>query len=540
MRFLSSLILFFSIVFAPVVSAQTSEFNIRLTFGVDSTPPTTPTLLSVTPIASSQIDIVWSASTDDYAVAGYVVSRDGVAIATTTLTSYSDTGLLATTTYSYFVAAFDGALNYSSSSNALATTTPDMPPPPPPEPEPEVVQSENTSTEGTVVRTVLDSFTIVPSYTSALLTLSTKHPARLELRWGRTTSYELGYVVNNRYLSKYETTVTDLEPGTTYEYEVIAYTPLGNETLLKRGQFTTLNDTLVFAPTNVSRFVGVASQSDVRLVWELPDSTDIQYVRILRNHLGFPTYLQDGAIVYQGLGTSAFDEGVLDTYSPVYYTAFVVDTDGTVSSGAVVKVVDQRGLDNPEPENISGPDSGTVQIFDNNATTTDVVNPETSPDFRIPDVSEIFINQIVNQYTFADSRISLFNDTSFIISIPRGAVSQTLKTIIATVIDPTDTRQQYSFLLKINKDQTAYEATIASFRVAGNSRIIVDIYDYESRVVSSYKKPVVFIEREDKGGSPVFPDILFENIELLIATLLLPLLWLLFILYRQTDVEDKG
>ena len=102
-----------SILFLPLcpVFAQvdSSQFIISFWGGADTTPPPTPTINSATPTTDTQIDIVWGAVVDDMALAGYVVFRDGVPVATTTLTNYSDTGLLASTTYSYTVRAFDGA-----------------------------------------------------------------------------------------------------------------------------------------------------------------------------------------------------------------------------------------------------------------------------------------------------------------------------------------------------------------------------------------------------------------------------------------------
>ncbi|MFA5809987.1 MAG: Ig-like domain-containing protein, partial [Thermoleophilia bacterium] len=91
----------------------------------DTTPPSVPTGLSATAVSSSQINLSWTASTDNVAVAGYRVYRGGVQIATVTLgTSYSDTGLVASTTYSYTVSSYDAAGNVSVQSSAASATTP--------------------------------------------------------------------------------------------------------------------------------------------------------------------------------------------------------------------------------------------------------------------------------------------------------------------------------------------------------------------------------------------------------------------------------
>ena len=97
----------------------------------DTTPPSTPTNVSATAVSSSQINVSWTASTDNVGVAGYKVFRNGSLVKTTTAVSYSDTGLAASTMYSYTVAAFDAAGNVSPQSTAVSATTltPDTTPP---------------------------------------------------------------------------------------------------------------------------------------------------------------------------------------------------------------------------------------------------------------------------------------------------------------------------------------------------------------------------------------------------------------------------
>jgi chitodextrinase len=92
----------------------------------DTTPPSVPTNLSATGVSSSQINLSWTASTDNIGVAGYHVFRDGggTAIATVTSgTSYQDTGLAAGSTHSYTVSAFDAAGNESARSSSASATT---------------------------------------------------------------------------------------------------------------------------------------------------------------------------------------------------------------------------------------------------------------------------------------------------------------------------------------------------------------------------------------------------------------------------------
>jgi chitodextrinase len=95
------------------------------TQGTDTTPPTVPTGLTATGSSTTTIDLNWTASTDNFAVTGYKVFRDGgpTEVATVTITSFSDAGLAVNSTHSYQVSAFDGAGNQSAKSNVATATT---------------------------------------------------------------------------------------------------------------------------------------------------------------------------------------------------------------------------------------------------------------------------------------------------------------------------------------------------------------------------------------------------------------------------------
>ncbi|WNG49230.1 fibronectin type III domain-containing protein [Archangium minus] len=89
----------------------------------DTQAPSTPASLTATAVSSSQINLSWSASTDNVGVSGYDVYRNGVLVGSSPSTSYSDTGLTASTVYSYTVRAKDAAGNTSAASNAASATT---------------------------------------------------------------------------------------------------------------------------------------------------------------------------------------------------------------------------------------------------------------------------------------------------------------------------------------------------------------------------------------------------------------------------------
>jgi chitodextrinase len=96
----------------------------------DTSPPSPLVGLSATAVSSSQINLSWSASTDNVGVTGYEVWRcQGAScstfslITTVTGTTYSDTGLSASTSYSYKVRAKDAAGNLGTFSSVVTQPT---------------------------------------------------------------------------------------------------------------------------------------------------------------------------------------------------------------------------------------------------------------------------------------------------------------------------------------------------------------------------------------------------------------------------------
>ena len=86
----------------------------------DTTPPTVPANL-VTTLVGTTISLSWEISTDDTAVTGYRVTRNNTVRGTTNDTTFLESGLVAGT-YTYTVAAFDGAGNTSGQSNSVSVT----------------------------------------------------------------------------------------------------------------------------------------------------------------------------------------------------------------------------------------------------------------------------------------------------------------------------------------------------------------------------------------------------------------------------------
>ncbi|HSX30167.1 MAG TPA: Ig-like domain-containing protein, partial [Candidatus Saccharimonadales bacterium] len=98
----------------------------------DTTAPTTPSSLQATVVSGSQINLSWTAATDNVGVAAYQLERcQGAGCSTfatiTTLgggvTTYNDSSLTSATSYSYRLRAADAAGNLSAYSSVASATT---------------------------------------------------------------------------------------------------------------------------------------------------------------------------------------------------------------------------------------------------------------------------------------------------------------------------------------------------------------------------------------------------------------------------------
>ncbi len=103
-----------------------TEVPVSWPAAVDTQKPSAPTNLTASVASSSQINLAWSAATDNVGVVGYRIYRNNSStpIATSTSTTFGDSGLSASTPYSYSVVAYDAAGNLSAPASVQAVTAP--------------------------------------------------------------------------------------------------------------------------------------------------------------------------------------------------------------------------------------------------------------------------------------------------------------------------------------------------------------------------------------------------------------------------------
>lgn len=104
-------------------SVASNTVNATTAGTTDTVAPTAPTSLIASGTTSTATNLSWTAATDNTAVTGYDVYQGATFKATVTGTTYSVTGLTASTAYSFSVKAKDAAGNVSASSNVVNVTT---------------------------------------------------------------------------------------------------------------------------------------------------------------------------------------------------------------------------------------------------------------------------------------------------------------------------------------------------------------------------------------------------------------------------------
>jgi chitodextrinase len=104
------------------VTSNTVNVTTLAATTTDTTVPSTPTL-SASGTTQTSTNLSWTASTDNVGVTGYNVYRGTTLLTTVTGTTYTATGLTASTAYSFTVRAKDAAGNLSVTSNTVNVTT---------------------------------------------------------------------------------------------------------------------------------------------------------------------------------------------------------------------------------------------------------------------------------------------------------------------------------------------------------------------------------------------------------------------------------
>jgi chitodextrinase len=248
----------------------------------DTTPPSTPTGLAASGVTQSGLNLNWNASTDNVAVTGYDVYRNGAKVASGSSTSAAQSGLSCGTAYAFGVVAHDAAGNSSQPAQLSAATAACAAPAPPP------------PAGDTTPPSQPGSFRITGSTATAI-----------NLAWNPSTDNVgvAGYRIYRNGVAGATTTqtsssVSGLSCGSAYTFDVDAYDAAGNRSTKASlvGSTSACADTQApSTPANVSASSRTATS--IALGWSA--STDNVGV------VGYGLY-RNGALV----GTSATTTGI--------------------------------------------------------------------------------------------------------------------------------------------------------------------------------------------------------------------------------------
>lgn len=485
------------------------EIGQTVTGASDTTPPSVPTDLSATAVSISQINLSWTASTDDVAVDGYQVFRDTVQIATTTLTSYSDTGLTANTTYVYTVTAFDGADNISAHSATATATT--------------LEEEEEDEDEGGVSGGGPPDFDLVgvqtfPGTNTATLRWRTTRSGISTLSWGRTPDYELGSASIAAASQDHETQITGLTPGTRYYFRIVArdatYSAL-SDTFTGSFQTLVLDDSE--PPGAVTNFRAVGLESEIDLSWTNPPDADFDAVRIVRSTHFFPEGPFDGAVIYEGRGESVVDREV-ERGVTYYYSAFARDSAGNYASPAVATT--RLAEPGAPPTVIEDPFEGFPAAF------------EPHPVIQRIQLSDFHFYQDGKEIGHDGEQIVIDGSKPIGIAIDYDDLPEVLKTIGVTLTDPDDPNKTFSFLLRVNEDKTQYRATVAPLKRSGTYDLDIVIIDFNNQA----QKRLAGVLSVVSTPPALIPD---TFLSLLFYLLLLLLLLILVLMIARKFMKNR-
>jgi len=466
------------LVLSTSLYGATDSFSISTLINEDVEPPSIPGSVVATPVATSQIDISWTASIDNYILLGYRVWRDGVQVGTTTNTFYSDVGLTPSTTYSYYVTAYDFFFNESASSTVVATTTfPVIIAPPSVATTTESLGSQ-PGTRFLPLDESLVRIQIIPQKNAVLIRYETYNYVRATVQWGRSTSYELGSLGERAFSKMHETIISGLTPGTSYRFSIAGENGIGWFGNMYTGTFTTLSSDDIFPPGNVRNLKAVRDGDDVILTWINPEDIDLKNIRIVRNPNFYPSDIADGWVIYESLGTTARDKEAFKTGERQYYSVFTYDALGNISSGAVVAIT-KDGQMTPPP----------------------FTEENNEIDLKLIDI--FFIQEGVRILPGNESIIPIDGAKELTISIPYDRLPEHLKTILVTIAAASDSVETFTFLLRINADKTMYTGTLAPFGFQGIFPIGVTIFDFKTAQIGYTKGTLVAHIDSFEGNVPV-------------------------------------
>ncbi len=291
-----------------------------------TTTPAAPTNLQGTPVSSSQINLTWTASSG---ATGYQVFRNGTQVGSPSTNSYSDTGLAASTQYSYYVKATANGLVSPASSTIYVTTLSSGGAPPPP-----------TNLQATAASS-----------------------SQINLTWNTSSGatgyqvFRMGTQIASPSTNSYND--TGLANSTEYSYWVTATSSGGTSAPSAMAYMTTNNSgSAPPAPTNLAGTA--ASSTSVVLTWTaVTDAAGVGTYNVYRNS----TLV--GSVSMNGYSLTTYTDTGLSANTQYSYYVVAEDGNSVLSpNSSTIQVTTLASNSNapPAPTNLQGRASSSTQI----------------------------------------------------------------------------------------------------------------------------------------------------------------------------------
>ena len=317
---------------------------------------------------------------------------------------------------------------------------------------------------------------------SAEISWKTNEPALCQLFWGKTTEYERGAASETTFYLKHSTKLTGLLSATTYHFKISCRDTNRNEAEIKDQQFTTLAPPDITPPANVSNFEAIPGDSQITLKWKNPPDPDFKGVKIMRSEKFYPQDSWTGYLVYDGKGTSFTDTGLTNGIR-YYYTAFAYDFAGNYSSGAIASAVPFKIKPPPLPEEITTEEEclKAGYYWYDDACHSEPKLPPPPPEVEKLTLKDFDFWQEDKKIPLEEEiKIKTKTEKPLTISIDYEKVPEVLKTIMVTL---EKDEKFFSFLLRINKEKTAYLAQIVPPEEPGIYPLTLTVLDYKNQTL---------------------------------------------------------
>lgn len=294
--------------------------------------------------------------------------------------------------------------------------------------------------------------------TSCEITWYTEDPSTSIVDYGETPEYGSTFL-NEELVQYHKVKLEGLKPKTTYHFRVRSRNQYGKEAATGDYTFTTLDLT---PPANVSNFQARPGDRMITLTWANSPDEDFVGVKIQMSTKIYPGSPTEGTTVYDGKGETTETRSLRNGVR-YYFTAFAYDDSKNYASGAIASAV-------PWPPEVPYPPEEIPYI----------------PPELIPTISELTLEDIsffvegVEVFP-EDGVITVSAGQTFKISIPFEKLPKVLKTIITVIADDGSV---YSYLLRINPEGTAYEATITAPEVPKTYSLTIVIMNFKEGTVA--------------------------------------------------------